>query len=284
MSAFGDFKPLCLKTVLPFCKVFNSDTVIPWKDSAQTCQASRVTSIDSDLGEIIACFLAFLGTLIIAYRTYTKYAAVGRIEMNILNIFYGGILLTNVLLGVPSLSDHLPQVAAAYCAFICGFFWVLFMNGFVGYQVVEDGSVLSVWGILLSSLLFSFIGGYYSYGVGWGGISLLPIPKSNSPTLYGILLIWPLISMVLYCGLMVILVFKNLSQRKPIVYLFVSAILMIFSCVFSFALTDQICSGSNKSLSGLPFGVIFGFLAYCMLFKFWFSITEGIFNLFRPIW
>ena len=278
---FGDFNVLCQRTSLPFCKAFTTVT--------RTCTMVNITGSAanvSDLGEVIATFLAFLGTLIIAYRTHTKYAAVGRIEMNLMNLFYGLLLLLDIVLNI--LGSNRGFIGSLYAGVLTGFFWILFLNGFVGYQVVEDGSALSVWGILLSTSLFSFLGGYFTFGVSIGNIAMFGPAKTNSPALFGILLIWPIVSMSLYVLLMTVLVVKQLSQRKPMLYLSLSIALAILSFIFTIRVSDQLCMGTRSNdqkgalpgqtlgyLTGAPFGVFFGFLAYGLLFKFWFAITEG---------
>ncbi len=277
---FGDFTVLCKYTALPFCKAF---------EIQQNCSMYPATGNTGikDLGEIIASFIAFLGTLIIAYRTHTKYAAVGRTEMNLMNLFYGLLLMTGIIIQVLSSPVYVIQAASVYGGLVVGFFWILFLNGFVGYQVIEDGSHLSIWGILLSTTLFSFLGGYFTYGIAVGGTALFGSAKTESQSLFGILLVWPLISIILYSLLMTFLVIKQLSQRKPIIYLFVSVILVTLSFVFTISLHDSICvstpklsgsGGTTGYVTGAPFGVFIGFLGYCALYKFWFAITEGTFN------
>eukprot|EP00835_Amoeboradix_gromovi_P004859 NODE_409_length_9212_cov_0.585537.p3 type:complete len:295 gc:universal NODE_409_length_9212_cov_0.585537:8590-7706(-) len=294
MATFGDFSALCKTASFPFCKAF---PVIQACYVGKSASAYADSNIQDDLGSLIASFLAFLGTTIIIYRTWSKHAAVGRVEMNLMNIVYILILACNIILVISTrkkielntpgnakayaayLSAMSPiySMSATYAGLVVGFFWILFLNGFVGYQVVEDGSKISIGGIVLSTALISLMAGLFTNGVGNGTSGSFGGPaRTNSPALYGILLVWPIISVTLYCILMTYLVFKQLSQRKPIIYLLIAVVLFVLSVIFYMTVSNSLCLASGNALNGSPFGIILSFIAYVMLFKFWFAITEGI--------
>lgn len=44
-----------------------------------------------------------------------------------------------------TLLDDFQYFAAIQVAFICTTFWILLLNGFVGFQLAEDGTPASVW-------------------------------------------------------------------------------------------------------------------------------------------
>ena len=274
---FGDFNLLCQLTDIPVCggfsEIYQQD---PIYCQVKQSEESLVTPV---LGEIVMGFMCLLGALIIAYRIHSKRAAVGRSEMNVMTFWYSVLLTTNVFSKVLRLNNNPSDqgmviiTGQIYLALWVGLFWQLLMNGFVGFQVVEDGSKLSVYGILFSSIAVAAGAGSY-----FSGLQVL-----ESSVLYSLVFIWPIISMFFYAGLSASLVFKQLSQRKPLIYLFIAAILLLVSVTFSVFFSQELCLSTSStvqgeligSLNGAPFGILFGFLSYIMLFKFWSAITEG---------
>ena len=45
-------------------------------------------------------------------------------------------------------------ISSLHIGSITGFFWVLMLNGFVGYQFVEDGGAASFFGIFVTGLIW----------------------------------------------------------------------------------------------------------------------------------
>eukprot|EP00835_Amoeboradix_gromovi_P004860 NODE_409_length_9212_cov_0.585537.p4 type:complete len:254 gc:universal NODE_409_length_9212_cov_0.585537:7603-6842(-) len=242
--SFGDFSNLCKLAALPACRVFGS--------LSAGCSMQAVTIFGgstSDLGELIAAFLALLGTLTIAYRTHTKYAAVGRLEMGFLNFIYISILITEMALGILGAGSH-AIVGSINGGLVTGFFWVLFLNAIVTYQMVEDGSTLSVWGFSLSTVLFSTASGILIHGTALGN-SMIGPATTQSPVLFALLIVWPMISIVLYCMLTTILVIKELNQSKALINLFFAFIFIIVSAVFTFVINNQICVQTIRVMTGI---------------------------------
>lgn len=82
------------------------------------------------------------------YHVKTKYTAVGRKEMVYFFYFY----LADLCLGLLLVSNIIPMASGSYVAFtaihaglVAGTFWMLLMNGFVGFQWAEDGTPKSLW-------------------------------------------------------------------------------------------------------------------------------------------
>lgn len=96
--------------------------------------------------------------------------------------------------------------------------WVLLLNGVVGYQLVDDGTPLSL-GLLLLSAVALFIGtGYIALDTGfdWTGRfhSSLQEPNRNI-ALYVLYQLLPLICLAGFFVLEALLVLKVLGEKKP---------------------------------------------------------------------
>lgn len=92
------------------------------------------------------------------------------------------------------------------------------LNGIVGYQLLEDGTPLSV-GLTLLSALILFIGSGYialDTGFSWTGYwddTLLP--PNQAYALYTLYLLVPLIFIVVFFLLEAFLVLRILGEKKP---------------------------------------------------------------------
>ena len=134
----------------------------------------------------------------------------GFIAISICEIFsVGGIPLPkNVLLGF----------SAAHIAVIAATAWVLLINALVGFQLVDDGTPLSLGLTLLSSAAILIGTGYIALDTAfsWTGyfdVSLLP-PNRNYG-LYILYLFIPLLCIVVFFVLESVLVLRVLGEKKP---------------------------------------------------------------------
>ncbi len=272
-SSIGDISSLCQMTALPICKAFGN--------IASLCSMQPVVIFGGsagDLGELLAAYLCFMGVLTISYRTHTKYAAVGRLEMNFLNILYLFILLTEMGLGIFTGSTHLVT-ASLNGGLVAGFFWVLLINGIVPFQALEDGNSFNLWSIFISTSAISTATSFLIYGSSKG--NLLASPTTNSPILYAIVIFWPIVSVVVYGILSIVLVLSKLSQRKTLINLLFAALFAILSASATVVVNNELCMTSMKFVTGAPFGVVLAFLSFVMVHRYWFSITESSFNSYR---
>lgn len=103
-------------------------------------------------------------------------------------------------------------------AAVVGTIWVLMLNGIVGYQLLEDGTALSI-GLIMASALMLFIGtGYIALDTGfsWTGFwdDTLDAPN-RSYSLYTLYQLAPLVFLVVFFLLEAYLVLRILGERKP---------------------------------------------------------------------
>ena len=107
---------------------------------------------------------------------------------------------------------------AVHLGAIVATLWVLFLNGIVGYQLLDDGTPLSL-GLILGSAIALFVGtGYIALDTAfsWTGhfSSSLKEPNQN----YGLYVLYqlvPLVLLFLFFCLETILVLRVLGERKP---------------------------------------------------------------------
>ena len=96
--------------------------------------------------------------------------------------------------------------------------WILMLNGAVGYQLLDDGTVVSV-GLLLISSLIIFVGtGYIALDTGfsWTGYWDSSLPRPNQAyALYTLYQLVPLVFVVIFFLLEAFLVLRILGERKP---------------------------------------------------------------------
>ena len=96
--------------------------------------------------------------------------------------------------------------------------WILFLNGLVGFQLLDDGTPMSM-GLILGSALALFIGtGYIALDTGysWTGHFDSSLQGANRNIgLYVLYQLFPLICLVAFFCLETFLVLKVLGERKP---------------------------------------------------------------------
>lgn len=107
----------------------------------------------------------------------------------------------------------------AHLGLITATTWILMINGAVGYQLIDDGTALSI-GLTLVSAALLFIGtGYIALDTGfsWTGFFNGDITDPDrSYALYTLYLLAPLVFLAIYFLLATILVLKVLGETRPL--------------------------------------------------------------------
>ena len=116
-------------------------------------------------------------------------------------------------------SDVLKGFTAAHLGSIVATLWVLLLNGVVGFQVLDDGTPISL-GLILFSAIALFVGtGYVALDTAFGYtgtfVSSLAPPNNRSIALYVLYQLWPLICLFGFFVLETILVLRVLGETKP---------------------------------------------------------------------
>lgn len=155
--------------------------------------------------------------------------------------------------------------------------WILMVNAVVGYQLIDDGTALSM-GLLLISAAALFVGtGYIALDTGfqftgyWDDSYKEP---NRHIALYVLYQLVPLIFLVAFYVLETILVLRVLGEKKPMIYLTAAAVLFAAGQVFNYVVSSYICNGTSGKIDGALFQTLFTLLSVVLVWFFWSSITE----------
>lgn len=140
----------------------------------------------------------------------------------------------------------------------------LLVNGFVGFQLYEDGTPLSVWLVRTASLLMFCITFLVSLGTfkGWAGLS-----PTNTIGLFVVLYLVSGIELLVYVIMQVILVVNTLQDRWPLGDIAFGSILFVVGQVLLYVFSNTICNAVQHYLDGLFFATICNLLAVMMVYK-----------------
>lgn len=154
----------------------------------------------------------------------------------------------------------------------------MLINAVVGYQLVDDGTVLSMGALILSSAVL-FIGTTYialDTGFKWTGFWTTEsyTPPNRNIALYVLYQLFPLICLVGFYALEAVLVLKVLGETRPMLYLTGAAALFALGQIFTYVVSPYICNGTTGKIDGSMFETLFNLLAVVVVWVFWSSITE----------
>lgn len=169
------------------------------------------------------------------------------------------------------------------------------LNGIVGFQLVDDGTPLSL-GLILGSATALFIGtGYIALDTAFsysGHFDSSMGGNNRNIGLYVLYQLAPLVFLAAFFVLETVLVLNVLGERKPmcksfpsshdhlhadascLVYLLAAALLFAIGQIFQYVISTHICSGTNGKINGALFETFFTLCAVVMTWVFWSSITE----------
>ncbi|PNY24635.1 Export control protein chs7 [Tolypocladium capitatum] len=278
-SALQDF---CKDSTLPVCNLLSSpghDQNGPWGG----CQLTGIPLSGGrhlgNLGSILLCTVAIAAAAFMVLKSEKKRAAVGRREMQLFLLCYIIISICEIFsVGVFPLNESVRiAFTAIHIGMIIAATWILMLNAVVGYQLIDDGTPLSM-GLMLLSAAALFIGtGYIALDTGfqWTGYwnSSYQLPNRNI-ALYVLYQLVPLIFLVAFFVLETILVLRVLGEVRPMIYLAAAAVLFALGQVFNYAISKSICDGTSGRIDGALFETLFTLLSVVMVWVFWSSITE----------
>ncbi|PTB65035.1 hypothetical protein BBK36DRAFT_5493 [Trichoderma citrinoviride] len=278
MSGFGDFTSICEHTPLPLCAsigpVLSSSGRVGIEPS---CYARNIEVANTIIFEGAASFAhigALVMTVIMILHVRSKFTAVGRKE--ILTFFYLYMLLTFISLVVdagvvPPGSGPYPYFSAVQNGLTSAVVTCLLVNGFVGFQLYEDGTPLSVWMLWLCSAVAFAISFLVSLATfkSWAGLS-----PTNQVGLFVVLYLLNAIELFVYVGMQILLVVRTLQDRWPLGDIAFGIFFFVAGQVILYAFSAQICVAVSHYLDGLFFATVCNLLAVMMVYKYWDSITK----------
>ena len=278
---FGSFESLCAQSTLPLCSLLgplSALTTTPNPLLAPTCAARSIELANTIIFQAATDFahITALGmTAIMILHVRSKFTAVGRKE--ILTFFYLYLALTGVSLildaGVLEARSGgaFPWFVAVQNGLASAICTCLLVNGFVGFQLYEDGTNLSVWLLRLSSLgmfVITFAVSLLTFK-SWAGLS-----PTNTTGLFIVLYVINAIALAIYFIMQVILVVNTLQERWPLGHLAFGVFFFVIGQVILFTFGARICEGTTHYIDGMFFATVCNLLAVMMIYKYWDSITK----------
>ncbi|KAL1601403.1 hypothetical protein SLS60_006316 [Paraconiothyrium brasiliense] len=288
MSRYGYFDTFCrdsgnLWSTLPVCYLFDQAPTREGTGWDNGCQLRGITlkgdnKVLANLGSILLCGIAILVTLFLLWRSERKKAAVGRREMQLFLLGYIIVSICEIFTvgGFPLDSAVRKAFVAVHIAAIISTTWMLMLNGLVGYQLLDDGTAMSL-GLILVSAAILFIGtGYIALDTGfsWTGFFDDTLKTNRAYALYTLYQLAPLVFLFVFFCLETFLVVRVLGEKKPMAYLVAAVVLFAIGQIFQYVISVHICTGTNGKINGGLFETLFTLLAVVMIWVFWSSITE----------
>ncbi|EME47871.1 hypothetical protein DOTSEDRAFT_69709 [Dothistroma septosporum NZE10] len=275
---FGDFEEICAKTPLPLCPLVGTVSQISGTHSTYPeCYARSIELANTIIFEGATGFahiLTLVMLVIMILHVRSKFTAVGRKEIT--SFFYSYTLLTMCSLVidcgvVPPSSGAYPYFVAVQCGLVSSTCIALMINGFVGFQLYEDGTTLSVWLLRTCSVamfLVSFAVSLLTFK-GWGGLG-----PENTIGLFVVVYIFSAIFLFVYIVMQVILVIGTLQERWPLWHIGFGVMAFVIGQVLLYAFSKTICDNVEHYLDGTFFATLLNLLAVMMVYKYWDSITK----------
>ncbi|KDN61439.1 putative chitin synthase export chaperone [Colletotrichum sublineola] len=261
MSGFGDFTNICHMVPLPLC-----------------ASIGPTTEVTSGVGIEPDCYARNieLANTIIFEGAASAMHIVALLMTEILMFFYIYMMLSFISLCVdagvvPPGSDPYPYFVSVQNGLTSALVTCLLINGFVGFQLYEDGTLLSVWLLRVCSLAAFAICFLVSLATfkSWAGLG-----PTNTVGLFVVLYLLNAIELFVYVALQILLVVRTLQDRWPLGDIAFGLFFFIVGQVILYAASTQICTAVSHYLDGLFFATICNLLGVMMVYKYWDSITR----------
>ncbi|MCJ1230630.1 Chitin synthase, class 7 [Toensbergia leucococca] len=276
--AFGDFETICHQVSLPLCSLVGPPSPISGSAGIQAnCYSRSIELANTIIFEGAADFMHILAlgmTAIMIIHVRSKFTAVGRKEITTFFYIYMMLTMTSLILDsgvIPPASGAYPYFTAVQNGFTSALCVCLLVNGFVGFQLYEDGTRQSVWLLRGSSIGMFMISGAVSILTFKEKLGLGP---TNTLGLFVVLYLINGICLLIYVVMQVILVTNTLQDRWPLGDIGFGVFFFVIGQVILYVFSDTICDRIQHYLSGLFFATICNLLAVMMIYKYWDSITK----------
>ncbi|KAI1388820.1 chitin synthase III catalytic subunit [Hypoxylon trugodes] len=278
---FGNFDAFCRDSTLPVCNVLSENH--NQRGGWGGCELQGISLSGGrylgNLGSILLCGIAIAVSILLILRSERKKAAVGRREIQLFLLGYIIIEICEIFtVGEFPLSGTVRVAfTGIHIGMIIATTWVLLLNAVVGYQILDDGTPLSL-GLMLISGGVLFIGtGYITLDTGYHWTNeFVPDPTNHyrNIALYVLYQLAPLIFLVAFYVLESVLVLRILGEIRPMIYLTGAAVLFALGQIFNYVVSPYICNGTSGKIDGALFETLFTLLSVVMIWVFWSSITE----------
>ncbi|RDL39525.1 Uncharacterized protein BP5553_03865 [Venustampulla echinocandica] len=275
---FGDFESVCRKASVPLCSVVGHFESTKGSVGIEAdCYARNIELANTIIFQGAASFMhivALIMTVIMILHVRSKFTAVGRKEITAFFYLYMGLSCASLILDsgvVPPGNGAYPYFVSVQNGLTSALCVCLLINGFVGFQLYEDGTTISVWLLRTVSFAFFVITGLVSLATfkGWAGLG-----PTRTVGLFVVLYLVSGIALVVYVVMQVILVVNTLQDRWPLGDIAFGAFFLIIGQVILYVFSNTICNAVQHYLDGLFFATICNLLGVMMVYKYWDSITR----------
>ncbi|KUJ22032.1 chitin synthase export chaperone [Mollisia scopiformis] len=275
---FGDFSQICEQAPVPLCSVVGAISHIAGSHGIEAdCYARNIELANTIIFQGAASFMhivALIMTVIMILHVRSKFTAVGRKEITFFFYIYMMLTFISLVLDsgvVPPGSSAYPYFAAAQGGLVSSLCVCLMINGFVGFQLYEDGTAISVWLLRGVSLGAFIITGFISLATfkSWAGLG-----PTKTMVMFVFLYLVSGLELLVYFIMQILLVVQTLQERWPLGDLAFGAFFFIIGQVILYVFSNTICNAVQHYLDGLFFATICNLLAVMMVYKYWDSITR----------
>ncbi|ORX95579.1 hypothetical protein K493DRAFT_260408 [Basidiobolus meristosporus CBS 931.73] len=271
---FGSFDDACREVPLTVCSLLGADGMgIEPRCYARNFEFAGKLFFESAV--LIVYIIVLMMSIIMIYHIKTKYTAVGRKEMVTFFILY---VLTTIIEAVvvsgiiPSSSALQPWFVAAHVGLLSASVWCLLFNGLVSFQIFEDGTPLSLWGIRLSSLAVFALTYFIAIGTFKNLVGFLS--PTNPLVLWIFYFVFNGAGVFIYFVLQLILVLKTLDDRWPLGDILFAMLFFVIGQAILYFFSEDICAHAAHYIDGMFFGVLCTLVSVMMVYKYWDSITK----------
>ncbi|RFU31653.1 hypothetical protein B7463_g4661, partial [Scytalidium lignicola] len=302
---FGDFEHLCSEAAIPLCSEVGPITSVAGSHGIEAnCYARNIELANTIIFQGASSFIhigSLIMTVIMILHVRSKFTAVGeysppsvsaqatpslnaapvlmflkigRKEITSFFYIFMGLSFISLCLDagvIPPGSSTFPYFAAVQNGLTSALCMCLLINGFVGFQLYEDGTPLSVWLLRGVSFVFFIITGLVSLATfkSWAGLG-----PTKTLGMFVMLYLVNGIALLVYVIMQVILVVNTLQDRWPLGDIAFGVFFLIIGQVILYVFSTTICNAVQHYLDGLFFATICNLLAIMMVYKYWDSITR----------
>lgn len=165
---------------------------------------------------------------------------------------------------IPIGSTAFAYFVAVQCGLTSATCTCLLINGFIGFQVYEDGTTLSVWLMRICSLVMFLLSGAIAICTfqGYGGLG-----PQKTTALFVLLYVVNALFLFIYVACQFLLVLGTLEERWPLGDIAFGIFFFVVGQVLLYVFSDRICEGVYHYLDGLFFASVCNLLAVMMVYK-----------------
>jgi hypothetical protein len=165
---------------------------------------------------------------------------------------------------IPAGSQAYPYFVAIQNGLSSALITCLLINGFVGFQLYEDGTPLSVWLLRICSLVAFAITFLVSLATfkSWAGLG-----PTATVGMFVVLYVLNAIQLFVYICMQIFLVVRTLQDRWPLGDIAFGVFFFVIGQVVLYAFSSRICTAVSHYMDGLFFATVCNLLGVMMVYK-----------------